>query len=166
MPVEEHPVELTAPDITPYKAGNIGVDYVTTMDSGTPNPGNSTHRVQFTPAFLAKMAGRIWATSPSIAPASTTSTRQGAPQRPRQRARSEPTRPPARSTLFTRPLMVQGRHCDAWKDSGKYCLEFAEPAREIGPIKLGQASRGKAPQAPRYTSMSKLTEAKTLSEVF
>lgn len=53
-----------------------------------------------------------------------------------------------------------------WKDTGKYCLEFAEPARQIGPIKLDQPSRGKAPQAPRYTSMKKLTEAKTLGDVF
>ncbi len=53
-----------------------------------------------------------------------------------------------------------------WEDTGKYCLEFAEPAREIGPIKLDQPGRGKAPQAPRYTSMDKLTKAKALSEVF
>lgn len=53
-----------------------------------------------------------------------------------------------------------------WKDTGKYCLEFAEPAREIGPLKLEQPGRGKAPQAPRYTSMKKLTEAKTLTDVF
>lgn len=53
-----------------------------------------------------------------------------------------------------------------WKETGKYCLEFAEPAREIGPIKLDQPGRGKAPQAPRYTSMERLEEAKTLSDVF
>jgi len=53
-----------------------------------------------------------------------------------------------------------------WKDTGKYCLEFAEPAREIGPIKLDQPGRGKAPQAPRYTSMKKLDQAKTLGDVF
>lgn len=53
-----------------------------------------------------------------------------------------------------------------WQDSGKYCLEFAEPAREIDPIKLEQGGRGKVPQSPRYTSMTKLSEAKTLSDVF
>ena len=53
-----------------------------------------------------------------------------------------------------------------WKDSGKYCLEFAEPAHEIIPIKLDQSVRGLAPQAPRYTSMKKLTQAKVLSDVF
>lgn len=55
---------------------------------------------------------------------------------------------------------------DLWKDTGKYCLEFAEPARDIGRIKLDQPGRGKVPQAPRYTSMKKLTEARTLGDVF
>ncbi len=54
----------------------------------------------------------------------------------------------------------------AWKDTGKYCLEFAEPAREISPIKLDQPGRGKVPYSPRYTSMGRLSQAKTLSEVF
>lgn len=31
-------VELTPPDITPYRAGNSGVEYVTTLDSGNPGP--------------------------------------------------------------------------------------------------------------------------------
>lgn len=53
-----------------------------------------------------------------------------------------------------------------WEDSGKYCLEFAEPARQIGPIKLDQPGKGKAPQSPRYTSMSRLNKAKALSEMF
>ena len=33
-----HPVEIQAPDITPYRAGNTGIDYVTTFDSGTAGP--------------------------------------------------------------------------------------------------------------------------------
>ncbi|MFH1486518.1 MAG: hypothetical protein ABIH46_10635 [Chloroflexota bacterium] len=53
-----------------------------------------------------------------------------------------------------------------WKDTGKYCLEFAEPAKEIGPVKLDARSRGKVPQAPRYTTMKRLTQAKTLADVF
>ena len=32
------PLELEAPDISPYRAGNTGVDYVTTFDSGRPGP--------------------------------------------------------------------------------------------------------------------------------
>lgn len=54
----------------------------------------------------------------------------------------------------------------SWKDTGKYCLEFAEPAHEIRHLKLEERGRGKAPQAPRYTSMRKITGAKTLSDVF
>jgi predicted deacylase len=37
-PVNEYPVELTPPDIAPYKAGNTGVDWFTTFDSGAPGP--------------------------------------------------------------------------------------------------------------------------------
>ncbi|MBT6406030.1 MAG: succinylglutamate desuccinylase [Rhodospirillaceae bacterium] len=33
-----YPIETTAPDITPYRAGNIGVEYVTTLDSGREGP--------------------------------------------------------------------------------------------------------------------------------
>jgi predicted deacylase len=31
-------IELTAPDIAPYKAGNTGIDYITRFDSGKPGP--------------------------------------------------------------------------------------------------------------------------------
>lgn len=34
----EYPIELTAPDISAYKDGNIGIDYFTTMDSGVDGP--------------------------------------------------------------------------------------------------------------------------------
>ncbi len=34
----DFPIELTAPDISAYKTGNTGVDYVTTLDSCTPGP--------------------------------------------------------------------------------------------------------------------------------
>jgi predicted deacylase len=33
-----YPVELTPPDIEPYRKGNTGIDYVTTFDSGTSGP--------------------------------------------------------------------------------------------------------------------------------
>ena len=33
-----YPVNIEAPDITPYRKGNIGVDYVTTIDSGKSGP--------------------------------------------------------------------------------------------------------------------------------
>ena len=35
---DAYPVELTAPDITAYRSGNTGLDYVTTFDSGKPGP--------------------------------------------------------------------------------------------------------------------------------
>jgi len=38
FPAHRFAIELTAPDIQPYKKGNIGVDYVTTFDSGKPGP--------------------------------------------------------------------------------------------------------------------------------
>src|SRR3546814_5886334 len=38
MQKDSHPIELTAPDIAPYKAGNTGIDYVTCFDSGRPGP--------------------------------------------------------------------------------------------------------------------------------
>lgn len=34
----EYPIELTPPDIAPYKAGNTGIDYITAFDSGRPGP--------------------------------------------------------------------------------------------------------------------------------
>ena len=33
-----YPIELDAPDIAPYRAGNTGIDYATTLDSGRPGP--------------------------------------------------------------------------------------------------------------------------------
>jgi hypothetical protein len=55
-----------------------------------------------------------------------------------------------------------------WKDGSKYVLNFTEPAKEIGPIKLVPKPNGivKAPQGPRYTSYKKLTKASNLDEAF
>jgi len=33
-----HPIEISPPDITPYRTGNTGVDYVRVLDSGKPGP--------------------------------------------------------------------------------------------------------------------------------
>ena len=38
MPEPNYAIELTPPDIEPYRAGNTGVEYVTTFDSGTAGP--------------------------------------------------------------------------------------------------------------------------------
>ncbi len=37
-PSNQYPVELSAPDIEPYRAGNTGVEFVTTFDSGQSGP--------------------------------------------------------------------------------------------------------------------------------
>ena len=42
----------------------------------------------------------------------------------------------------------------------------AEPAEEIGPIKLVRKGKVKAPQGLRYTSYDRLMNAKTLDEAF
>jgi predicted deacylase len=38
VPEPTYKVELTPPDIEPYRAGNTGIDYVTTFDSGIAGP--------------------------------------------------------------------------------------------------------------------------------
>lgn len=38
MSEANYPVTIEAPDISPYRKGNTGVDYVTTLDSGKPGP--------------------------------------------------------------------------------------------------------------------------------
>jgi hypothetical protein len=55
-----------------------------------------------------------------------------------------------------------------WQEGSKYVLNFTEPAKGIGPIKLVPKPNGtvKAPQAPRYTSYKKLMKAANLDEAF
>lgn len=55
---------------------------------------------------------------------------------------------------------------EKYKDTNKYILYFKEPAKSISPIKLGIKKKGVAPQAPRYTSIKRLLNAKTFEEVF
>jgi len=55
---------------------------------------------------------------------------------------------------------------EPWKDTGKYVVNFAEPAREIGPIPLMKSGRVKALQNLRYTSRRKLEGANTLDDVW
>lgn len=58
------------------------------------------------------------------------------------------------------------RSIEPWRDTQKFVLNFAEPAEEIEPIRLGTKGKGKAPQAPRYTSKSRLEAAKTLDDIW
>ncbi|HEX6979903.1 MAG TPA: M14 family metallopeptidase [Alphaproteobacteria bacterium] len=38
VPSDDYPIELTPPDISAYRKGNTGIDYVTRFDSGVPGP--------------------------------------------------------------------------------------------------------------------------------
>jgi hypothetical protein len=53
-----------------------------------------------------------------------------------------------------------------WKDTGKYVVNFAEPAEKLKAIKFVPKSSVKAPQAPRYTSLERLKSAKNLDGAF
>lgn len=55
---------------------------------------------------------------------------------------------------------------EPWQDSGKYCVNFTEPAESIGPIKWLKDGRVKAPQNLRYTTRALLEAAKTLDDVW
>ncbi len=55
---------------------------------------------------------------------------------------------------------------EQWKDTNKYIIKFAEPAKKVTAIKLVTKGKVKAPQAPRYTSFERMIEAKTLDEAF
>ncbi len=58
------------------------------------------------------------------------------------------------------------RSIEPWKDSGKYVVNFAEPAREIGPIRLVKGGRVRQLQSLRYTTRTKLDAANTLDDVW
>ncbi|PLS83932.1 MAG: hypothetical protein CYG60_20600 [Actinobacteria bacterium] len=56
---------------------------------------------------------------------------------------------------------------EPWQDSGKYVLNFSEPATKLPQeIKLVPKGKVKAPQSLRYTSYERLMNAKTMEEVF
>jgi len=58
------------------------------------------------------------------------------------------------------------RSIEPWKDSDKFVLNFAEPAKEIGPIPLVRSSRVKALYNLRYTTREALERAKSLDDVW
>ena len=58
------------------------------------------------------------------------------------------------------------KNIEPWQDTGKFVVNFAEPAKEIGPVPLVPKSRIKALQNARYTSFDRLQKAKNLDEVF
>jgi hypothetical protein len=58
------------------------------------------------------------------------------------------------------------RSIEPWKDTDKFVLNFAQPAKEIGPIPLVKGSRGKALQNLRYTNRQTIEQAKTLDDIW
>lgn len=62
--------------------------------------------------------------------------------------------------------MARVKSIDPWEDSGKFVLNFEEPAQPIGPIPLVKNGRVKAPQSIRYTTHERLLKAKNLDELF
>jgi len=57
------------------------------------------------------------------------------------------------------------RSIEPWKDTDKYVLNFAEPAKEIPHIVLVKGS-GKAVQGPRYTNRETIDRATTLDDIW
>lgn len=58
-------------------------------------------------------------------------------------------------------------HIEPYGDGKKYKVVFSEPAKEIGPIQKGNTPTPKGfMQGPRYTTYSKLINAKDLGELF
>ena len=55
---------------------------------------------------------------------------------------------------------------EKWKDTSKYVVNFTQPATQIGSIALVPSGQVKAPQGPRYTSKTRLDQAKSLDDVF
>ncbi len=55
---------------------------------------------------------------------------------------------------------------EKYKDTNKYIVFFKEKAKKIGPINLPKDFKGFVPYSPRYTSYSKLRNAKNLNDVF
>src|SRR6266481_1150325 len=58
------------------------------------------------------------------------------------------------------------RSIEPWKDTGKFVVDFTEPAHEIGPISLVKGGRAKALQNLRYTNREALEKAKTLDDLW
>ncbi len=62
--------------------------------------------------------------------------------------------------------MAPVKSIEPWKDTGKYVLNFAEPAKEIGPIPMAKPGRVATFQGIRYTNQRALESAKTLDDIW
>ena len=54
---------------------------------------------------------------------------------------------------------------EPWKDTGKFVVYFAEPAKQIGPIPLVKGGKVRQLQNIRYTTREKLMAAKSLEDL-
>lgn len=55
---------------------------------------------------------------------------------------------------------------EPWGDTTKVVVNFAEPARKIGPIPLLRHGRVKAPQNLRYTNYERLVHAQSIEDIW
>ncbi len=55
---------------------------------------------------------------------------------------------------------------EPWQDTDRVVLNFAEPAKAIGPIPLVPGGRIKAPQNLRYAAYNRIMAAKTLDDIW
>ena len=55
---------------------------------------------------------------------------------------------------------------EPWEDSGKYVVNFSEPARSIGPIRLVKGGNVKPLYNLRYTTRGRLVDAETLDDIW
>jgi hypothetical protein len=55
---------------------------------------------------------------------------------------------------------------EPWKDTGKFVVNFAAPAKEIGPIPIVKSGKVRALQNLRYTTHSRLEAAKNIDEIW
>ena len=58
------------------------------------------------------------------------------------------------------------RSIEQWKDTGKWVINFTEPAREIEPIPMAKVGRVRSFQSLRYTTKAQLDRAKTLDDIW
>jgi hypothetical protein len=58
------------------------------------------------------------------------------------------------------------RSIEAWKDGGKVVVNFGEPARPIGPIRMAPTGRIRSFQSLRYTTRERLEKAQSLDDIW
>jgi hypothetical protein len=55
---------------------------------------------------------------------------------------------------------------EPWKDTGKFVINFAEPAKEIAPIPMLKGGHVRSFQNLRYTTRARLQNAKSLDDIW